>query len=189
MGGVEEVRYQAGRGTLPFKPVTAERQRSAVKFLLERGFTRPDALLDRKRSVAHGCPMARARRCRTPIEALAQAAGGSGRVPPHGRGGEPFPGAAGSYQGIDLLVDLNDGLFLELKQPHPTIDLYRRELQRRYVKRLLSSFSSEEGPSEFKAALRIGIADLANKLDQASKKVRDPQTRAHLKDLRAAIWD
>ena len=41
------------------------------------------------------------------------------------------PGAAGSYQGIDLLVDLNDGLFLELKQPHPTIDLYRRELQRR----------------------------------------------------------
>jgi len=97
------------------------------------------------------------------------------------------PGAAGSYEGIDLLVDLNDGLFLEIKQPHPTIDLYRRELQRRYVKRLLSSFSSEEGPSEFKAVLRVGIADLANKLDQVMKNARDAQTRAHLKDLRAAI--
>src|SRR4030095_4606703 len=99
----------------------------------------------------------------------------------------PFTGGAGSYQGIDLLVDLNGGLFLELKQPHPTIDLYRRELQRRYVKHLLSSFSSEGGPSEFKAAVRVGIADLANKLDQANKKTRDAQTRAHLKDLRAAI--
>ena len=46
VGGVEEVRYQAGRGTAPFKPVAAERQRKAVKFLIERGFTRPDALLD-----------------------------------------------------------------------------------------------------------------------------------------------
>jgi hypothetical protein len=46
VGGVEEVRYQAGRGTVPFTPVTAERQRKAVKFLLARGFTRPNALLD-----------------------------------------------------------------------------------------------------------------------------------------------
>jgi len=97
------------------------------------------------------------------------------------------PGAAGSYQGIDLLVDLNDGLFSELKQPRSAIDLYRRDLQRRYVKHLMSGFASEEGPSEFKAALRVEITDLAIKLDQGMKKVRDPQTRAHLKDLRAAL--
>jgi hypothetical protein len=46
VGGVEETRFGAGRGTLPFKPVPAARQRQAVAFLIERGFARPDALLD-----------------------------------------------------------------------------------------------------------------------------------------------
>jgi dienelactone hydrolase len=86
-----------------------------------------------------------------------------------------------------MLLDLNDGLFSELKQARPTIDLYRRDLQRGYVALLVSSLSSSGGPSEFRVALRSGLSDLANKLDQATKKVRDPQTRAHLRDLRAAI--
>ena len=46
VGGVEETRYQAGRGTVPFKPVPADQQRAAVKFLLKRGFTTPRAMLD-----------------------------------------------------------------------------------------------------------------------------------------------
>jgi hypothetical protein len=185
VGGVDEVRYQAGRGTAPFKPVAAERQRSAVQFLLERGFTRPDKLLDAD-VLLRMLPYDGTDALQTSNEVLltqlldadvfhrmAQSASS--------------PGAAGSYQGIDLLVDLNDGLLSELKQPRPAIDLYRRDLQRRYVKHLMSGFSSEDGPSEFKAALRVGITDLAIKLDQGMKKVRDPQTRAHLKDLRAAL--
>jgi len=72
-----------------------------------------------------------------------------------------FPGAVDTYQGTDLLLDLNEGLFSELKQPHPVIDLYRRDLQRSYVSLLLSRFSSSDGPSEFKVALRAGLNDLA----------------------------
>ena len=71
--------------------------------------------------------------------------------------------------------------------PRPVIDLYRRSVQRRYVNLLLSSLSADGGPSEFKAAVRSGVEDLGPRLDQAVKKVRDPQTRAHLKDLKAAI--
>ena len=100
-----------------------------------------------------------------------------------------FPGAVGTYQGADLLFDLNDGLFgvgLD-HQARPVIDLYRRNLQRGYVNLLLSSFSSSDGPSEFRVALRFGSTDLRSKLDQAVKKVRDPQTRGHLNELRAAI--
>jgi hypothetical protein len=98
-----------------------------------------------------------------------------------------FPGAVGTYQGADLLYDLNDGLFIELMQARPVIDLYRRDLQRAYVKLLVSSLSSSEGPSEFRVALRSGLGDLGSKLDQTMSKVRDPKTRAHLKDLRGAI--
>ncbi len=46
VGGVEETRYQAGRGTAPFEPVVPERQRKAVKFLVDRGFIEPKPLLD-----------------------------------------------------------------------------------------------------------------------------------------------
>src|SRR5262249_57527343 len=35
------------------------------------------------------------------------------------------PGKA-HYSGIDLLKDLNDGLFSELDRPDPTVELYRR---------------------------------------------------------------
>jgi hypothetical protein len=36
-------------------------------------------------------------------------------------------------------------------------------------------------------ALRAGIGDLAGKLEEGAKKVRDPDTRGHLKDLAAAM--
>jgi hypothetical protein len=185
VGGVEEVRYHAGRGTIPFKPVAAERQRKAVKFLLARGFVRPNALLD-EQVLGRLVPYDAAAALQDVNEALLKRL-----VDPDvfHRMAEAatLSGATDRYQGADLLVDLNDGLFLEIKQPRPTIDLYRRDLQRTYVSLLLSSFSNA-GPSEFKAALRTGIGDLASKLDQAAKKkVRDPQTRAHLTDLKSAL--
>jgi len=151
---------------------------------LARGFSRPDALLD-PQVLWRLAPYGGAEALQTGNESLLKRL-----VDPdvfHRMAqGAAFPGATGSYQDADLLVDLNDGLFVEIKQPHPTIDLYRRDLQRTYVNLLLSAFSNA-GPSEFKAALRTGINDLFKKLEQAGKNVRDPPTRAHLKDLSAAI--
>lgn len=38
-------------------------------------------------------------------------------------------------------------------------------------------------PSEFRAALRAGIEDLASKVKAARKRVKDQETALHLKDL------
>jgi hypothetical protein len=185
VGGVEEVRYHSGRGTVPFKPVTAERQRKAVKFILERGFTRPDALLD-PQVLWRMAPYGGADSLQdTNQKLLAQLVNED--VFHRMAEAATFPGAVGTYQGVDLLLDLNDGLFSELKQARRVIDLYRRDLQRRYVNLLVSSLSSSDGASEFRVALRSGLGDLASKLDQAANKLRDPQTRRHLKDLKVAI--
>ena len=185
VGGVEETRYEAGRGTVPFKPVAGERQRKAVRFLIERGFSRPDALMD-PQVLWRLAPFGNTDALQdTNQKLLAQLVDQD--VFQRMAEAATFPGAVDTYQGADLVLDLNEGLFSELKQPHPVIDLYRRDLQRSYVILLLSKFSSSDGPSEFKVALRAGLSDLANKLDQAGKKVRDPQTRGHLKDLKAAI--
>jgi Met-zincin/Domain of unknown function (DUF5117) len=185
VGGVEETRYHAGRGTTPFKPVAGDRQRKAVRFLLERGFARPEALLD-PQVLWRIAPIGRSDALQdTNQKLLAQLVDPD--VFQRMAEGATFPGAVETYQGVELLLDLNEGLFRELKQAHPVIDLYRRDLQRSYVTLLMSRFSSSSGPSEFRVALRAGLTDLAIKLDQAAKKVRDPQTRGHLKDLKAAI--
>jgi hypothetical protein len=185
VGGVDETRYQAGRGTIPFKPVAGNRQRKAVKFLLERGFTRPDALLDPE-VLWRIAPAGRTDALQGTNQKLLGLLVNQD-VFHRMAEGATYPGAGVAYQGTDLLLDLNDGLFRELKQANPQVDLYRRDLQRAYVTLLMARFSSSDGPSEFKVALRAGITDVAIRLDQALKKVRDAQTRGHLKDLRAAL--
>ena len=231
VGGVEETRYQAGRGGIPFTPVAPERQRQAVKFLLDRALGSDTTLMDPEvlmritptggAAAVHGSNVALLSQLLSPAVfhrmAEAKLLNGNG----HG------------YVGIDMLKDLNDGLFRELDRPQPTITLYRRMLQRNYVTLLLvasgavrdptetsdafndtprdrgsirldgmslaadvTSSLAETGrqyqsasgrPSEFRAALRVGVNQLSAKLEKGAKKVRDPETAAHLKDLRAEL--
>ncbi len=97
VGGVEETRYHAGRGTAPFMPVPAERQRKAVKFLLERGFTRPNALLD-PQVVWRMAPYGATDALQDTNQKAAQSAGGRRCLPSHGRRGE-LSGCGGLVSG------------------------------------------------------------------------------------------
>jgi hypothetical protein len=233
VGGVEEMRYQGGRGTVPYSPVPPERQRQAVKFLVSKAFSKPDALLDpevlmRIAPTGGADPLQGSN-----VKVLSQVL----RPSVFHRMAEAkalSPGKPG-YTGIDMLKDLNEGLFAELKEGRPAIDFYRRTLQRNYVMLLLvgsgaiedpqsasSNLDDAQGdrgsvrvrrtpshdlaylssplaetaqqykaakgrPSEFRAALRRGVSDLAARIDAAMAKVRDLDTAAHLKDLRVEL--
>ena len=48
-------------------------------------------------------------------------------------------------------------------------------------------FAAKGRPSEFRMALRRGVNDLISKIDAVAAKVRDADTAAHLKDLRAEL--
>jgi hypothetical protein len=232
VGGVVETRYQGGRGGAPFSPVEADRQRQAVKFLLDRAFTTQKALLD--------------------PQVLMRIAPTGGMDPLQGsnvkllsrllrpsvfhRLAEAKALGGGNYVGADLVKDLNEGLFSELDRPQPVIDLYRRTLQRNYVTLLMVSAGAIEDPadssrtisdeserqvevnagrqdgsrdlaylasplaemarqyttargrpSEFRSAARLGVSQLADKIEQVLKKIKDPETLAHLRDLRADL--
>lgn len=142
VGGVTETRYQAKRGGAPFEPVPPQRQRAAVKFLLDRGFATPTALLDpeiQKRITPSGAsePL-QGSNLKLLSELLTPGV--------HQRMAEAralLPNRE-RYAGADLIGDLNHGLFIELERPNPVIGLYRRDLQRAYV-RLLVSLSSSQG--------------------------------------------
>jgi hypothetical protein len=47
--------------------------------------------------------------------------------------------------------------------------------------------ASRKRPSEFRAALRDGLAHLSAKINRALKKTKDTRTVAHLRDLRAEL--
>ena len=144
VGGVEETRYQAGRGGAPFKPVEAERQRAAVKFLVDRAWTTPQPLLDsevlRRIGPSGGTDAlqgANVQLLRQVLDSgVFQRMAEARHAEPSGKG----------YVGMDMLVDLNDGLFKELTGKKPVVDLYRRELQRNYVTLLLVATGATNDP-------------------------------------------
>jgi hypothetical protein len=146
-----------------------------------------------------------------------------------------------AYMGLDLLEDLNKGMFAELEQGVPKIDPFRRQLQRNYVTVLLVAAGEAEDPeaassaitrdidadarkydgeavrvraqqrqfvyaysslaeagqqfkvhprraSEMRAAVRWAVEDMVERIDAAmKKKLDDPETWAHLRDLRAEL--
>ena len=178
VGGVEETRYQAGRGSAPFKPVPAERQRAAVKFLVNRGFATPRVMLDpevllrvAQSGATDGLQDSNQKLLQRLIDAgVFQRMAEAQALNPNAK----------TYTGLDMVYDLNDGLFVELTQSPPTIELYRRELQRTYVTLLVQH--TDGPPSEFRAGLRLGALDLLGKITSAAKKAKGV-TQAHLNDL------
>jgi len=227
VGGVIETRSQAKRGPAPFAPVLPQRQRAAVKFLIDRGFALPTALVDPnilKRITPGGGADALQGSNRELLSRLLdpsvfqRMADSQAALP-----------RAQRYVGADLLRELNRGLFSELDRATPVIGLYRRDLQRIYVRLLVRRVSGEETgpralaalesafnfygnslrdtssaqqersipvtestkdprrdqnvPSEFRAAMRGGIEDLALKLKAARKRVTDDETSLHLSDI------
>jgi hypothetical protein len=178
IGGVEETRYQGLRGTAPFKPVPADAQRAAVKFLINRAFSTPRALLDpevllrvAQSGATDGLQDSNQKLLQRMIDpGVFQRMAEAQSLNPKGKG----------YSGLEMLYDLNDGLFSEIASPTPTIELYRRELQRAYVTLLVQRI--EGPPSEFRAGLRLGANDLLFKINPAIKKAKEA-TKAHLIDL------
>jgi hypothetical protein len=144
VGGVEETRYQAGRGKAPFESVNPDRQQAAVKFLLERAFIEPESLLD--------------------PNVLQRITPASGADPLQGSNAdllnrlvdpavfqrmlEASSVGKGRYTGLDLLSDLNHGLFSELGVESPVVSSYRRQVQRSYVIVLLTASGMIEDPSQ-----------------------------------------
>src|SRR3954471_24580505 len=160
VGGVEETRYQAGRGVAPFKPVPAARQRAAVKFLVERAFNTPKALLDSevllRFSQSGGADSLQG----SNVQLLRQLID-PGVFQRMSIAQSMEPESIG-YTGIELLYDLNDGLFRELEAPVPMVELYRRDLQRNYVTQLLVAAGVANDPQSSSRAIETRYADASS---------------------------
>ena len=193
VGGVVETRYQSGRGGIQFVPVAPDEQRRAVRFLVERAFSVPDGLLDPqvlKRIVPtgdatplQGSNVELLRRLIDPgvFERLVEA---------------EQPGNA--YLPLDLLSDLNRGLFSELAAGTPAVGAYRRELQRNYVEALLEPKQPAVGAAAGHAGdhdafaivpvpARTGYSSELAELGHLPRERRQPPSEFHAAVLAAVV--
>jgi hypothetical protein len=112
-----------------------------------------------------------------------------------------------AYTVIELVNDLQDGLWSELKAEHAKVDPLRRNLQRAYVDRLkseleapapapasppirpISPFAEDAGGrvSELRGVARTSLQELAKRISAVLPQVQDPATKAHLEDSASQI--
>jgi hypothetical protein len=197
VGGVEEIRSLGGRGKEAFNRIPKEKQREAVRFLLDNAFTTPRKLLQpaivnqfkyvgvaddvasQQRSLLLGLLAGRRFQLMMDAEVLAPDR---------------------TYTAMEFLTDVQDGVWSELKMSQPQVDVCRRRLQRAYLDHLKSELNPTQpaGPiafpggagsrdTDFRAVGRAALKELAKRLDAAIAEAGDTMTRVHLEDCRREV--
>ena len=205
IGGVEIDPKMVGEEGVVYRPVAAERQRDAVAFLIEEGFSTPDWLLDPEilgRIEPAGST--------TRIQGLQEGALNRILDPVRlGRLAEAEWLASDAYPAAEMMDDLQAGLFAEIANGR-SIDVARRSLQRAYVARLGELLTSEASipaafanraygyspqstdRSEVRPLARGALLTLQTAIGRALPRYAAQSERAeryHLLDLQARIED
>ena len=202
VGGVVENRTLAGRGGETFVRVPKEKQKEAVAFLLQNALTTPAKLLNpailgqfRYSGVANDISGQQ--------KSLLLSLLSPGRLNRLLDAEVLAPDKA--YTAMELVADLQAGIWSELNAEHPKVDPLRRSLQRAYVDHLKGELDGKESPaqpiiirtlgdldaggslSDLRAVARSALRDLSKTIGTALPKVQDPATRAHLEDAISEI--
>ncbi len=202
VGGVRENRTLAGRGGETFVRVPKEQQKEAVRFLLDNAFVTPKRLLN-------PTIISQFRYAGVASDVLGMQKGLLQNLLSASRLTRLFDaevlGGDQAYTVVELVNDVQDGIWSELKGEQPRIEPLRRELQRDYLNILKAEFEppsgasasqrpiiigrggSSERVSELRAAARSALRDLAKRINAALPRVKDSATRVHLEDSLSEI--
>ncbi len=202
VGGVREHRTLAGRGSETFVRVPKAKQKAAVHFLLEHAFVTPKRLLN-------PAIVSQFRYSGVASDVLSMQKGLLRTLLSADRLNRLFDAEVldsdKAYTVVELVGDVQDGIWSELKAEQPRIEPLRRELQRTYLDVLKSEFEpaattpttpvpigrrrgmTSERVSELRSAARSALRDLAKQINAALPNVKDPATRVHLEDTNSEI--
>jgi hypothetical protein len=200
VGGVIESRTLAGRGTESFTRVPKERQKEAVQFLLHHAFTTPTKLINptivnrfKYTGVASDVMSQQSSLLRSLL---------AGNRIRRLQDAEVLLGDK-AYNALDLVADVQEGVWSELHSDAVKIDPLRRSLQRTYLEILRSElmppktdttpglpFSDVGGPSgstDFKAIGHDALRKLKEQVESAIPRSGDSITRVHLQEAAREI--
>ncbi len=93
-----------------------------------------------------------------------------------------------AYTPTELLGDLDKGLWSELAAPTPTVDVYRRSLQRSFLNTLDAKVNGTGATtSDLRPVAKGELRNLARRIDLALPRTTDVPTRNHLLESRRDI--
>lgn len=88
-----------------------------------------------------------------------------------------------AYSMMDYINDLDDGMWTELNTGD-TVDIYRRNLQRLYIDRIIDLRNPTRQNREFRDVapiLQVKLSDIRDRIRRAIPKTKDPMTLYHLR--------
>jgi hypothetical protein len=204
VGGVyRHERYPDQPGAI-HTPVPRVEQQRAVRFLLDNVFTTPTFFLDtailRRIEPTGSVERIRTRQAAVLTDILQD--GKLSRLVEQGAFATP---ASPAYTIAELFGDLHRGLFSELSAARPSVDAYRRNVQRLWVDqmdRLINTPLQPQlppglnfpgftppppRPADARALARADLVALDGQLRASLLRTTDVVTKAHFQDLRARI--
>ena len=188
VGGVTQTDFHAGRGGDVFTPVPKSKQASAVKFLVDNAFTVPRSLIlpeIQRRVTPSGVTDQILSQQRIILLNLMQ----ESRIK-RMMDAQALNGSSNAYTVSQLVDDVQSGIWSELATSSPTVDIYRRNLQRtylQYMKQVLDPNSPLASTSDLKAVALGAVRDLQTKLNTAALTVTDKETALHIADARMMV--
>ncbi len=183
VAGVVQVNLFYGDADSRYFPVSADRQREAVAFLLENALGEPDEAMVSEDIVGRLSATGVADRVNGAQGRVLRSLMSAGRI---NRMAELAERNEDSYEIGEFMEDMREGVFAEiLPGGSGEASLYRRNLQRAYIGTLAGALVNPAANSDMPAFARAELVLLAEELEAGD----DETTEAHVADLKARIAD
>ena len=184
VGGIETDNLVYGQSPEVFYPTPLKEQKAAVKFILKNGFNTPDYIITEdlvQRIGMHGITTKISAQQKSLLTGLMSKSVFGRLMDLEASGYE-------SYKTVDLLGDLKDGVFEEINEAKPDMDIFRRNLQRSFVEILISYINPKTlAKTDLQAIARGTLADLRKELQDAVDVGPGKMVEYHYRDLEEMI--
>ena len=185
VGGVVETNYHIGHGETVFKPVSKADQKAAVQFLMSAG-THVPASLSNRWLLSQLYPAGDVTRAVGRQGMLVTSLLSEARIQRLLDYEAQFGNSA--YTVAELAADVQNGVWSELSDKHPKIDVYRRSLQSDYLATIDSRINGANATkTDLNSIERENLRNLAKAIDKSIGKAADEATARHLRQCRRII--
>ncbi len=182
VGGVLSHQKVYGQDGVVHTPVEKYRQEEAVQFLVEHAFHTPTYLLNpdviRLLEPAGSSDRIMALQRATLNQLLSDA-----RIKRMAEIELSHSHEMAVYRVDEMLADVRRGIWSELDNARPDIDLYRRNVQRSWVDILGNRLESNNLSGESRAHLRDNLRTVKADIERRQRNAANAQTRMHLADM------
>jgi hypothetical protein len=183
-GAYSQERLGTGRR---FEPVGRAEQQRAMRYLAEYAFQVPQMFLDEEilRRLESDGAVSRFSNSQAGVFRTLLNDARLRRLVEY----EVFASTAGAYTVADLMADLRSGVWNELSQANPRVDVFRRSLQRVYLSSMDEYLNpeGERASSDARPIVRAELNELARAVAQAASRSRDRMTQLHLQEAELEI--